>query len=198
MIKNYDYLVKTLLIGDSHVGKSSIISQFLEERYNDTYSCTIGVDFKSVILDIKDKLVKILLWDTAGQERFRSIVQLYYRNTNAIILVFDITNRDSFNNIKNWLDEINKNLPDYTTKILIGNKLDIEDKRNISKEEAILFSKQNRFINYFETSAKKNINIEQIFLTIANNVIEMLNENNQINNNQNININNTKKKCFCY
>ena len=71
MIKNYDYLVKTLLIGDSHVGKSSIILQFLEERCDDTYSCTIGVDFKSVIMDIKDKLVKILLWDTAGQERFK-------------------------------------------------------------------------------------------------------------------------------
>ena len=198
MIRNYDYLIKTLLIGDSHVGKSSIILQYIEEKYDDVYSCTIGVDYKFVSININNKLVKLLLWDTAGQERFRSIIQLYYRNTNAIILVFNITDRKSFNNLKYWLDEINKNLPDYTIKILVGNKSDIENERNVSSEEALLFSKENGFLNYFETSAKNNKNIEEIFLTIANHVINMSNDENQIYNKQNIIINsNTQKKCFC-
>jgi len=199
MIKEYDYLIKTLFLGDSYVGKSSIIQQLSEEKYRDEkYLCTIGVDLKTLVINIKDKSVKLLLWDTAGQERFKSLIKLYYRNTNAILLVFDITNRNTFNNLNNWLDEINKNLPDYTVKILIGNKLDIKDKRVVSSEEALLFSKNNGFLNYFEISAKNDINIEEIFLTLANHVIDVFDFKKQISETKNININNKKKKCFCF
>lgn len=169
MIREYDYSIKILLIGDSGVGKSSIMLQFVEEEYKNEYACTVGVDFKSIpITTANNNFVKLLLWDTAGQERFRTITQMYYRGTHVILVIYDVTDRTSFENIKIWLKEIEKNAPDNVIKILIGNKSDITDKRTVSKEEAEFFSITNGFVKYFETSAKKKINIEEIFLYIGN------------------------------
>lgn len=169
MIREYDYSIKILLIGDSGVGKSSIMLQFIEEEYKNEYACTVGVDFKSIpITTASNNYVKLLLWDTAGQERFRTITQMYYRGTNVILVIYDVTDRTSFENIKIWLKEIEKNAPDNVIKILIGNKSDIVDKRSVSKDEAENFSVTNGFVKYYETSAKKNINIEEIFLFIGN------------------------------
>lgn len=171
-----NYKIKTLLIGDSGVGKSSIMNQFVEEKYTESYQCTIGVDYKTIHVNIYDKSIKFLIWDTAGQERFKSITRIYYRGAMIIFYVFDITDRISFENIPNWIKETNNIVSDSCIKVLIGNKCDYdydynynhnEIKRKVSFIEANEFSKSNGFINYYETSAKKNINIEKCFLDIG-------------------------------
>ena len=141
MYREYDYIIKSLLIGNSGVGKSSIMSQFIDENFNDGYQCTIGVDYKTICMNVHNNIVKILLWDTTGQERFKTITKMYYRNVQAIICVYDITDKISFNNIIEWIKEIENFAPNNVIKLLVGNKLDLELKRQVGVEEANIFSK---------------------------------------------------------
>ena len=184
---DYDFSIKTLLIGDSGVGKSSFMKQFVEERFDDIYKCTIGVDYKTIYLDIFDNTIKFLIWDTAGQERFNSITKIYYRNANVIIFIFDITSRDSFDNIPSWIENSKNIIPDSCAKLLVGNKSDyihnlsnnqINKRREVSFEEAKKFSKLNGFINYYETSTKTNKNIKECFCDIA---IHFINNKEKLN-----------------
>jgi small GTP-binding protein len=211
MSNYYDYTIKTLIVGDSGVGKSSIMDQFVEEKYSDSYQCTIGVDYKTNYIDISKKSVKFLLWDTAGQERFNSITKIYYRGAQIIIYVFDITDRISFENIPNWIKETETTIPDTCAKVLVGNKCDcdcdknqinLEKMREVSSKEAEQFAKLNKFIGYYETSAKKNINIEKCFLEIGNYHIQnnLNNSNNSNNSNVSFNIGkkSSKKSRFTY
>ena len=131
----YDYLFKILMIGNPFVGKSSIFTQYVDNSYSDLTFSTMGVDFKIKTLKINNKYIKLQLWDTAGQERFKTLTRSYYRGSHGIIIVFDITNRDSFNNIRNWLYEIN-NHSENICNILVGNKIDLADKREITYKEA--------------------------------------------------------------
>ncbi|WBY58514.1 ras-related protein Rab-1B [Plasmodium yoelii yoelii] len=108
MNDSYDSLFKILLIGDSGVGKSCLLLRFADDTYTDSYISTIGVDFKIKTIEIDDKIIKLQIWDTAGQERFRTITSSYYRGAQGIIIVYDVTDRDSFNNVKNWIIEIEK------------------------------------------------------------------------------------------
>jgi Ras-related protein Rab-1A len=198
MSNYYDYTIKTLIIGDSGVGKSSIMNQFIEQKFLDSYYCTVGVDYKTTWVDISKKSVKFLIWDTAGQERFKSITKIYYRGAQIIIYVFDITNRESFENISNWINQTDTTAPDTCLKVLVGNKCDCDynddcefdrnsdhiqkqisqtilknKTRKVSSKEAESFAKLNNFIGYYETSAKKNIGIEKLFLDIANYYIQI-------------------------
>ncbi|KAJ6238853.1 ras-related protein rabd2a-like [Anaeramoeba flamelloides] len=172
---NYDFLFKILLIGDSGVGKSSVLLRFTDEFYMDSYISTIGVDFKIRSVGIDDKNVKLQIWDTAGQERFRTITRSYYRGTKGIILVYDITNRDSFQNIKEWLQEIENYGNSNVCKMIIGNKCDCEDERQVKAEEGEELAKQ-LGVQFLETSAKTNCNVEESFLqmarTIKNNTLK--------------------------
>ena len=202
----YDYTIKILLIGDSGVGKSSIMLKFVEEDYKSEYACTIGVDFKSIpITTTNNNYIKLLIWDTAGQERFQTITHIYYRGSNIVIIIYDITNRITFENIEIWLKEIEKYAPDNIIKILVGNKSDIENKRKVSKEEAEIFSTQNGFVKYYETSAKEDKNIEEMFMFIGNyyvlktqKLIPTVNSNPTIKliTNTNTKIKNTKCNCM--
>lgn len=175
----YDYAIKTLIIGDSGVGKSSIMNQFTESKYSDSYQCTIGVDYKTVYVNIQDKLIKFLIWDTAGQERFKSITKIYYRGAHVIIFVYDITDIISFENIPKWIKETEQIAPESCIKILVGNKCDVDEqisssiyqtnkKREISKEDALQMVKKYEFVGYYETSAKINKGIDNFFLEIGN------------------------------
>ena len=147
MGSEYDYLFKILLIGDSGVGKSSVLGRFVDKVFTDTYISTIGVDFKIRTLNIDGKAVKLQIWDTAGQERFRTITTSYYRGVHAVILVYDVTDILSFNNISNWLKEVQRYAPDNAIKLLIGNKCDLVRKythkyikqNNKKKNKIILF-----------------------------------------------------------
>jgi small GTP-binding protein len=191
MAYEYDYTIKTLIIGDSGVGKSSILNQFVDLKYSDSYQCTIGVDYKTIYTNVSDKSIKFLIWDTAGQERFKSVTKVYYRGAQVIIYVFDITDRISFENISMWIKETDSTAPNNCIKVLVGNKCDYDcdyindktnlqpqknlynnKKRQVSIEEAEEYAKLNNFIGYYETSAKKNINIEKCFLEIGNYYVE--------------------------
>ena len=157
-----EQLIKIVIIGDSGVGKSSIIVRFADNKYDDYFLPTIGLEFSIKKITIDDNLYKIHMWDLAGQERFRSITTSYYRNAQGILLAFDIANLDSFKNVEKWLFDIYKYSGDNTKIILIGTKSDLETERKISRENAEKFAKSIN-VSYYEISSKTNININEVF-----------------------------------
>ena len=138
--EDYEFIFKVLLLGNSNVGKSSLFLRFVDDIWNDTFVPTIGVDFKIKTFDIDEKKIKMQIWDTAGQERFKNIIASYYRGAHGILLLYDVTDKDSFKNLNNWLIEIEKNANKNVLKILIGNKTDLEDKRVISYNQGKEFA----------------------------------------------------------
>ena len=159
-----DVLFKILLIGDSGVGKTSLIMRYTKNLFNEDYLNSIGVDFKSKDLYIEEKKIKLQIWDTAGQERFRTITSSYYRGAHAIAVVFDLTKRQSYDHVKRWMEDINKYAKENVLKFLIGNKADLKDEIQVSYEEARALASQMK-TTYFSVSAKKNENINEFFET---------------------------------
>lgn len=165
MARDYDHLFKLLIIGDSGVGKSSILLRFADDMFSGSYITTIGVDFKIRTINVDGDRVKLQIWDTAGQERFRTITSTYYRGTHGVIVVYDVTNAESFVNVKRWLHEIDQNC-DIVNKVLVGNKNDQPENKVVETEDAKRFAQQ-MGVETFETSAKDNINIEEVFTHIT-------------------------------
>ncbi|CEP08676.1 hypothetical protein [Parasitella parasitica] len=166
MNTEYDYLFKLLLIGDSGVGKSCLLLRFADDTYTESYISTIGVDFKIRTIELEGKTVKLQIWDTAGQERFRTITSSYYRGAHGIIVVYDVTDQDSFDNVKQWMQEIDRYAAEGVNKLLVGNKSDLTDKRVVESKTAVDFVEPFD-IPFLETSAKDSTNVEQAFLTMA-------------------------------
>ena len=206
---NYQYIFKLILIGNSGVGKSCILQRYMKHTFQETYKCTIGVDFLMKSLIINGKTVKLQLWDTAGQEKYKSMVSSYYRGANVALIIFDLTNHISFDALPSWIENYYKNGPEQKNIILIGNKKDLEVERQVTQEEAETFAETNNMI-YFETSAKDGENIDYVFNYAAEKLLEFYSGNNeailkrqltpnnekQINNFQDIRIEEqTKKKC---
>jgi small GTP-binding protein len=160
---NYSYLFKYIIIGDSAVGKSNILLRYIHDNFNEEFQSTIGVEFGAKNIKIEDKIYRIQIWDTAGQETFRSITRAYYKNSVCAFVVYDITNRNSFQNVKSWIEDCRKQSPKTVFMVLIGNKVDLEDSRQVSYEEGSVFAEKNGML-FFETSAKTGKNIEEIFL----------------------------------
>ena len=181
MEKDYDYLCKVLLIGNSSVGKSALMERYVDNTFTPHFVSTIGVDYKVKRIKINDKNVKITIWDTAGQERFRTITSVYYNGSHGIIIVFDLTDRSSFKNLNDWLHEIDRYARDKVKLLLIGNKSDLIDKRKVSFEEASKYAEQMGF-EYIETSAKNNTNIDNVFISMSQNIIKDIPLNNKPNN----------------
>ena len=173
--EEYDFIFKVLLLGNSDVGKSSLILRYVDQVWSDTFVPTIGVDFKVKTLEIDNKQIKMQIWDTAGQERFRNVISSYFRGSHGIFLIYDITNRDSFKNLENWLIEIEKNASQNVLKILIGNKSDLVDDREIKTEEGQAFANRNG-MKFIETSAKMNTNVNEAFETLAKLMMEFSSE----------------------
>lgn len=167
--KDYNHLFKLLIIGDSNVGKSSLLLRFADNSFSGSYITTIGVDFKIRTVDIDGERVKLQIWDTAGQERFRTITSTYYRNTHGVIIVYDVTNPESFVNVKRWLNEISQNC-DNVCKILVGNKNDDPAKKQVDTQDAVRFG-ESMGVRVFETSAKENINVEEMFMAFTHMVL---------------------------
>ncbi|EDO44528.1 predicted protein [Nematostella vectensis] len=170
MARDYDHLFKLLIIGDSGVGKSSLLLRFADNMFSGSYITTIGVDFKIRTINIDGEKVKLQIWDTAGQERFRTITSTYYRGTHGVIVVYDVTSADTFVNVKRWLHEIDQNCDDVI-RILVGNKDDCPSKKVVETADLQKFGEQMN-IRVFETSAKENINVEEIFSSITKLVLE--------------------------
>jgi Ras-related protein Rab-1A len=165
----YDYLFKLIIIGDSGIGKSCLLNRFADNIYTDSYISTIGVDFKIRTLEIDGKVIKLQIWDTAGQERFRTITSSYYRGAHGIMLVFDITNLDSFTNLNIWLNEVQNYAKEDVRKILIGTKSDLVDKRKVPYADAVEYAREHG-MDYVETSAKTSTNTELAFTNLAGNL----------------------------
>jgi len=172
-VNAYDYLLKILLVGESGVGKSCLLLRYTENSFSDSFISTIGVDFKIKKVILNDRNVKLQLWDTAGQERYRTIVASFYRGANGILLTFDVTEPNSFLKVRHWLGEIKKNAPEGTCVALVGNKCDLEDKRLITFKEASEFAEQNG-LKYMETSAKTSDHVEEAFLMLAKDCLDVL------------------------
>ena len=167
-----DHIIKIIMVGEAGVGKSSILSMYCEDRYCTQYAATIGVDFFSKNLVIDSKKIKLQIWDTAGQERFRSITSSYYRGANVAILVFDMSNVNSFSRLNYWLDQIKIYIPDNNYKIIVlGNKCDSE----ISINENMIseFTKKNK-IDFVKVSAKQNIGIDKVFNDLVSEVLKSI------------------------
>ncbi|QQP53278.1 Ras-related protein Rab-35, partial [Caligus rogercresseyi] len=164
----YDHLFKLLIIGDSGVGKSSLLLRFADNSFSGNYITTIGVDFKIRTLELKGERVKLQIWDTAGQERFRTITATYYRGTHGVLVVYDVSDGESFANVKRWLHEIEANCSsEGVSRVLVGNKNDGDpSKKVVLTEDASRFSAA-MGIQLFETSAKDNINVEEMFRSLT-------------------------------
>jgi Ras-related protein Rab-1A len=165
-INEYDYLFKLIIIGDSGIGKSSLLNRFADNIYTDSYISTIGVDFKIRTLEVDGRVIKLQIWDTAGQERFRTITSSYYRGAHGIMLVFDITNPDTFQNLTQWLKEVDNYAKEDVRKILVGTKSDLADKRKVAYADAVEYAKDNG-MDYVETSSKTASNVEFAFIDLA-------------------------------
>ena len=161
-----DVTLKILIIGDSGVGKSSLLLRFVDNIFSDTYSATIGMDFKEKIIPLENKQVNLQIWDTAGQERFRTITSAYYRGAHVIVVVYDVSDQASFTNLKHWLNEITNYGPPNVEKLIVGNKIDLQKKRVVSEEVAKSWA-EGEGVELMECSAKENFKVEEMFIESA-------------------------------
>ena len=209
---SYDLLYKIVIIGDTNVGKSNILSRYLTNEFTSNTKSTVGVELGIKFLKIKNTSTKIQIWDTAGQERYQAITSSYFRGSDGCFIVYDITNETSFNNIEKWFDKIHEENDKEIPVIIVGNKCDLENERKIPTEKA-KEKAQNLKCAFYETSALKAINIEQIFEELVNTIydktggnksdddihIEIVNENKGVNinseNNEENGDNNRKGCC---
>jgi len=173
----YDHLLKLLLIGDSGVGKSCLLLRYSDDSFTSSFITTIGIDFKIKSINVGGSKVKLQIWDTAGQERFRTITTAYYRGAMGIFLVYDVSDGESFENVHNWMRQIESNAADNVTRILLGNKCDVEASKQMvtaaqGKALAAEFD-----IAFFETSAKKNTGVDEAFEMMAKTIVGRLKEN---------------------
>jgi len=175
MKRDYDFLFKLVLIGDSGVGKSCLLLRFADDNFTDSYISTIGVDFRFRTITIDKKTVKLQIWDTAGQERFRTITSAYYRGADGIIMVYDVTNQESFDHVEEWLSEVDRYANENTSKLLVGNKADLVDEKVVQEETAQRFAEK-LGISFLETSAKTATNVDAAFLTMAKELIKQRTE----------------------
>jgi len=171
---SYAYLFKYIIIGDTGAGKSCLLLQFTDHRFQPVHDLTIGVEFGARMVTIDNRQIKLQIWDTAGQESFRSITRSYYRGAAGALLVYDITRRDTFAHLTRWLEEARQNGNENMTIMLIGNKCDLEHRRQVSIEEGKKFAEENGLM-FLETSAKTAHNVEEAFVKPAQQIIKKYN-----------------------
>ncbi|XP_069587850.1 ras-related protein Rab-15 [Ranitomeya imitator] len=166
MAKQYDVLFRLLLIGDSGVGKTCLLCRFTDNEFHPSHISTIGVDFKMKTIDVDGIKVRIQIWDTAGQERYQTITKQYYRRAQGIFLVYDITSERSYQHIMKWASDVDEYAPDGVQKILIGNKADEEQKRQVGKHQGMKLAEEYG-MDFYETSACTNYNIKESFTRLT-------------------------------
>ncbi|CAO0790854.1 unnamed protein product [Mucor circinelloides] len=192
---------KLVFLGEQSVGKTSLITRFMYDTFDNTYQATIGIDFLSKTMYLEDKTVRLQLWDTAGQERFRSLIPSYIRDSSVAVIVYDISNRQSFMNTSKWIDDVRAERGDDVIIVLVGNKSDLSDKREVTVEDAEKRSKELN-VMFIETSAKAGHNVKTLFRKIAQSLpgIDGNSQNEQKDSMQKINLNTTETEasgCAC-
>ena len=204
---NYSLLYKIIIIGDSGVGKSNILSRYIKDEFAINQKSTVGVELGTKIAKIKDTNAKLQIWDTAGQERYRAVTSSYYKGSHGCFIVYDITSETSFENVEKWYEQAIAETGDKISIIIVGNKCDLENERKVSKEQGEEKAK-NLKCAFFETSALSDINIDEIFEELLNQLyeknggnkndddidIELIGENKAININNNTGDNNNANK----
>ena len=173
---NFDYLYKYIIIGDAYVGKSNLLLRYAHGQFRPDYQLTIGVEFGAKNIKIRDKIYRIQIWDTAGTESFRSVTRGYYKSSVCALVVYDIANRESFNNIESWIEDCRNQSPKTIFFVLVGNKSDLEDKRQVNTEEGQQLADKYG-IPFYEASAKTGQNVEEIFYNSADEIAKKIDEN---------------------
>ena len=189
------YTFKILTIGESNVGKTCVLRRFVENKFLKTHLATIGIDFKTKNITIKNKEIKLKIWDTAGQERFRNITNQYYKGADGIVLIFDITDQNTFDKIQDWMNQINSNTQtNEIGLVLIGNKKDLENSRIVTYKDGEALGKE-LGIKYFETSALTGDGIKDAFEHVTKEILKKKNlEGNEENGGVMLDLNSKKKK----
>ena len=179
----FDVKYKIMVLGESRVGKTSLIKRYTKDQFGGVYLTTVGMDFQDKIIEIEDKKVRLQIWDTAGQERFRNVTKSYFQSSQGLVLVYDITDRESFEKLNFWVDNIKNNAPENAKFILVGNKCDLANERKVSYEEGENYAK-NLNIKFFEASARDGTNVNELFFYLANEIYQdnKLKGNNNSNN----------------
>ena len=167
----FDVKYKIMVLGESKVGKTSLIKRYTKDQFGGVYLTTVGMDFQDKIIEIEDKKVRLQVWDTAGQERFRNVTKSYFQSSQGLVLVYDITDRESFEKLNFWVDNIKNNAPENAKKILVGNKCDLANERQVSYEEGEKKA-SNYNIKFFESSAKEGTNVKEFFFYLANEIYQ--------------------------
>ncbi|XP_023331649.1 ras-related protein Rab-3 isoform X2 [Eurytemora carolleeae] len=173
--QNFDYMFKLLIIGNSSVGKTSFLFRYADDSFTSAFVSTVGIDFKVKTVFRQDKRVKLQIWDTAGQERYRTITTAYYRGAMGFILMYDVTNEESFTSVHDWCTQIKTYSWDNAQVILVGNKCDMEDERVISYERGKHLA-DSLGLEFFETSAKENINVRAVFERLVDMICDKMSE----------------------
>ncbi|KII60998.1 Ras-related protein Rab-1B [Thelohanellus kitauei] len=172
-MSNYDYLLKMIMIGDSSVGKTCILKRECDDSFQEEFIATIGIDFKIRFFQIDDMVLKLQIWDTAGQERFKSITTSYYRMAMGIFIVFDLSRRESFEHLDFWMNLIDENADPESVKMLVGNKSDLNETREVTNAEGQAFAKRYG-LEYVEISAKTGQNVNELFLMMSENLLDLM------------------------
>ncbi|CAF3872289.1 unnamed protein product [Rotaria magnacalcarata] len=173
--QNFDYMFKLLIIGNSSVGKTSFLFRYADDSFTSAFVSTVGIDFKVKTVFRHDKRVKLQIWDTAGQERYRTITTAYYRGAMGFILMYDITNEESFNAVQDWCTQIKMYSWDNAQVVLVGNKCDLEQDRAVTEERGKRLADQ-LGLEFFETSAKENINVKSVFERLVDIILEKMSD----------------------
>ena len=176
MSNQFDYLLKYIIIGDEEVGKSNLLSHYIDERFTPEHQSTIVVEFKDKNVEIRNKTYRIKMFDTSGKENSRSVIRTFYKNSTFAFFVYDISNRNSFNNVSTWIEEFRKDSPKTIFMVLIGNKSDLADKRQVSTEEGRELAEKYE-MKFYETSAKTGENVNDIFNDSVEEIAKKIDQN---------------------
>ncbi|MFX1475829.1 MAG: Rab family GTPase [Promethearchaeota archaeon] len=169
--ENFDYLFKVVLVGDAEVGKTSLTTRFAYGTFTDQYISTLGVDFVVKTLSLKEYIIKLQVWDTAGQERYAGIRPIYYRGAKGAVLIFDLTRRQTFLNVEKWIEQIHRYASPGIPIILVGNKLDLVDAREVTPNDIEALTTE-KGLEYFETSAKVDHGVNETFAKISELILQ--------------------------
>lgn len=172
---NFDFMFKILIIGNSSVGKTSFLFRYADNSFTSAFVSTVGIDFKVKTVIRNGKKIKLQIWDTAGQERYRTITTAYYRGAMGFILMYDVTNEESFNSVQDWVTQIKTYSWDNAQVILVGNKSDMEAERIVTYERGKQLADQ-LGLEFFETSAKENINVQDVFDRLVDSICDKMND----------------------
>ena len=175
--QDFDYLLKILPVGDHGIGKTSLILRYVDDAFSDRYISTIGVDFRLKTITVDGFVVRLQIWDCSGAKRFHTTPNSYYRGTKGMVILYDITDKDSFDRLSYWLGDIQENAPEDVCKVVVGTKCDLEDERKVTREEGEKYAESVGAL-FFEVSAKTGENVDALFTALVKEILKKTIRNN--------------------